>query len=192
MARPKSADKRSAILQAAIEVIADQGDSAPTAKIAKGAGVAEGTLFTYFGNKDELLSGLYLELKAELNSVMMKSFPREANVKVRLHHAWDKYVDWGTANPLKRKAMALLTVSERVNPAAKAEGAKAFVEVAATIDESIAQGALRDLPPDFVSALLGSMAETTMSFMSASKSKAEAGTYREAGFEAFWKAMAWE
>jgi AcrR family transcriptional regulator len=57
MARPLSEDKRTAILEAATEVVATLGLSAPTAKIAKGAGVAEGTLFTYFANKDELLTG---------------------------------------------------------------------------------------------------------------------------------------
>jgi AcrR family transcriptional regulator len=51
MARPRSEDKRNAILEAATEVVAEQGVSAPTARIAKRAGVAEGTLFTYFENK---------------------------------------------------------------------------------------------------------------------------------------------
>jgi hypothetical protein len=40
MARPRSEDKRNAILDAAIQVIAVEGVSAPTAKIAKMAGVA--------------------------------------------------------------------------------------------------------------------------------------------------------
>jgi len=56
MARPKSDDKRNAILAAAIEVVAEQGLAAPTAKIAKLAGVAEGSLFTYFATQDELLA----------------------------------------------------------------------------------------------------------------------------------------
>jgi AcrR family transcriptional regulator len=71
MARPLSEDKRTAILEAATEVVATLGLSAPTAKIAKGAGVAEGTLFTYFANKDELLNRLYQELKMDLRDAMM-------------------------------------------------------------------------------------------------------------------------
>ncbi len=59
MACPLSDDKRTAILEAATELVALLGVSAPTAKIAKCAGVAEGTLFTYFANKDELLNQLY-------------------------------------------------------------------------------------------------------------------------------------
>ncbi|HYS81455.1 MAG TPA: helix-turn-helix domain-containing protein, partial [Anaeromyxobacteraceae bacterium] len=63
MARPKSEDKRNALLAAATQVIAELGVSAPTARIAQVAGVAEGTLFTYFRTKDELLNELYLALK---------------------------------------------------------------------------------------------------------------------------------
>ncbi len=43
MARPRSEDKRNAILSAAIETLAELGVRASTSKIAKVAGVAEGT-----------------------------------------------------------------------------------------------------------------------------------------------------
>ena len=51
MARPRSEDKRNAILAAAVQVIARQGTSALTSQIAKIAGIAEGSLFTYFVSK---------------------------------------------------------------------------------------------------------------------------------------------
>lgn len=66
MARPKSEDKYNALLTAAITVCSVLGLEAPTSKIARTAGVAEGTLFTYFKTKDELLNQLYLELKKEM------------------------------------------------------------------------------------------------------------------------------
>jgi AcrR family transcriptional regulator len=56
MARVRSSEKRSAILQAAIREIAKVGLGAPTAKIARRAGVAAGRLFTCFANKRELLN----------------------------------------------------------------------------------------------------------------------------------------
>jgi AcrR family transcriptional regulator len=54
MSRPKSDDKREAILAAATSVFAEGGLSAPTSAISKVAGIAEGTLFTYFLTKDDL------------------------------------------------------------------------------------------------------------------------------------------
>ena len=77
MARSKSDDKREAILSAAISAFADGGLSAPTSAISKAAGVAEGTLFTYFPTKDDLLNALYRQIKLELAEVLMSGFARK-------------------------------------------------------------------------------------------------------------------
>ena len=187
MARPKSEDKRNAILAAA-EVVAEQGLGAPTARIAKLAGVAEGTLFTYFDNKDELLNQLYLDIKSELREVMMTTYPKQASVRDRAQHVWDKFVDWGVAQPQKRRAMAQLSVSERLTDCTRATGMQSFADINAMIQASVASGALRDQPPAFVSAIMAALAETAMDFIA--REPNNAGRYRKAGFEAFWHAIA--
>jgi Bacterial regulatory proteins, tetR family len=48
MARPRSEEKRNAIIDAATRVIVAQGLSAPIAAIAQEAGVSNGLLFVYF------------------------------------------------------------------------------------------------------------------------------------------------
>jgi AcrR family transcriptional regulator len=59
VARPKSDDKRNAILYAATRVFAERGlTAAPTSEISKQAGVAEGTLLTYFKTKDDLMNAV--------------------------------------------------------------------------------------------------------------------------------------
>lgn len=54
--RPKGDGKRSAILSAAIDLIATQGLSAPAMGMAKEAGIPNGSLFTYFPTKLVLLA----------------------------------------------------------------------------------------------------------------------------------------
>lgn len=188
MARPKSDDKRNAILAAAIEVIAEQGVSAPTAKIASLAGVAEGTLFTYFSNKDELLNQLYVGIKSELRDVMMSAYPKSKGVKTRVRHAWQMYVGWGIAWPLKRKVLGQLAVSDRITDQSKATGLAAFAEFTSMVEQNIDNGVLRNHPAEFVSAIMGTLAETTMDFMT--RFPQEADRYSESGFEAFWNAIA--
>jgi len=114
VARPKSEDKRNAILDAATRLFAERGlTAAPTSEISKQAGVAEGgTLFTYFTTKDDLINALYREIKLELADAMMSDFPRKKNVGTRMRHVWDRYVNWGIANPKQRKVLGQLTVSE--------------------------------------------------------------------------------
>ena len=98
MAKPKSEDKRNSILSAATRVFAERGLGAPTASITSAAGIAEGSLFTYFKTKDELINALYRELKLELADAIMSSFPRKQSVRHRLEHVWNGHVRWGVAN----------------------------------------------------------------------------------------------
>jgi AcrR family transcriptional regulator len=188
MARPRSEDKRNAILAAAAQVVAEQGVSATTARIAKAAGVAEGSLFTYFSNKDELLNQLYLALKAELRDAMMSDYPASAGIEDRSRHVWSGYVQWGVARPCQRKVLAQLSVSDRITAQSKAIGMQAFADAKQIIHESISRGFLRDLPAEFVSAIMGALAEVTMDFMAADPANAE--RYGNAGFETFWHAIA--
>src|SRR3981189_3369263 len=188
MARPLSEEKRTAILEAATEVVALLGVSAPTAKIAKGAGVAEGTLFTYFANKDELLNLLYLALTGDLPEAMMTGYPAGKSIIERSRHVWDRYIGWGSAYPLKRRAMRQLAVSDRITEESKKLIGDAFAEFDDMMRECAVGGAMRRQPPSFVSAIMSAIADTTMDFIA--REPAQAKRYTKAGFDAFWKAVA--
>ena len=188
MARPLSEDKRTAILDAATEVVAMLGISAPTAKIASGAGVAEGTLFTYFANKDELLNRLYLELKMDLRDAMMAGYPAGKSLIERMRHVWVRYVGWGSANPSKRKAVRQLAVSDRITEESKKLTGGAFAEFHTLMRECASSGALSHQPASFVAAIMSAIADTTMDFIA--REPAQAKRYTKAGFDAFWNAVA--
>jgi AcrR family transcriptional regulator len=188
MARPKSEDKRNAILAAAIEVIAERGlAAAPTAAISRLAGVAEGTLFTYFGTKECLVNELYRAIKHELAVTSMSGFPDELDVREQLRHVWDVYVDWGVANPSARRALAQLQVSGALTADTLAAGQAPFVRLQASVRTAMAQDRLRVLPEAFVSAVMLSLAETTMAAMSAHPEAA--AEYRSWGFDMLWSAI---
>ncbi|WP_242110283.1 TetR/AcrR family transcriptional regulator [Luteimonas aquatica] len=189
MARPRSEDKRNAILAAATEVFAGHGLSAPTVRIAREAKVAEGTLFTYFRTKDELLNQLYLALKLEMRETMMAAYPHRAGIRERLHHLWCQYVGWGMAQPDKRKVMLQLAMSAAIDERSRAISTEAFAEVGALLQESMRSGLLRDgLPAEFVPAILGALAEMTMDLILRAPDQAEGHT--RIGFEACWNAIA--
>src|ERR1700723_2195976 len=116
MSRPKSDEKRNAILEAATRVIVTQGLSAPTAGIAKEAGVANGSLFTYFETKKDLFNALYLELKDEVASAAMKGLPGDADIRKQFFHVWKNWTNWAIAYPEKRRALAQLGVSDEITP----------------------------------------------------------------------------
>src|ERR1700721_3194699 len=115
MPRPRSDEKRRSILQAATRVIVMQGLSAPTMVIAKEAGVANGSLFTYFATKTELFNQLFLELKMEL-ATGAGNLPVDAEVREQFFHLWKKGMNWAISNPEKRRALAQLSVSDEITP----------------------------------------------------------------------------
>ena len=59
-------------MEAATRVIVTEGLRAPTATIAREAGVSSGSLFTYFDTKAELLNQLYLELKTGMAAAALE------------------------------------------------------------------------------------------------------------------------
>jgi len=186
VARPKSEDKRNAILDAATRLFAERGlTAAPTSEISKQAGVAEGTLFTYFETKDDLINALYRELKLELADAIMSDFPRKKNVRTRLRHIWDRYVNWGIANPRQRKVLAQLQVSEVLTKESKDATGAPFVEFQIMIRDAIEQRIFRnDLPAELISKSLATLVEATIDLTVSKPSKAN--KYRDSGFQMFW------
>lgn len=185
MARPKSEDKRKAILAAAVQVFAESGLSAATLAVSRAAGVAEGTLFTYFRTKDELLNAVYREIKQELAVVMMSGFPRKKSVRMRLKHVWDCFVDWGVANPAKRRVLAMLEVSDVLTVESKVAGAAPFAEIKPMVQEAIDQRIMsRGIPEELIGGTMQALASMTMDLMVAKKKTAE--MFREKGFEVLW------
>jgi AcrR family transcriptional regulator len=186
VARPKSEDKRNAILDAATCLFAERGlTAAPTSEISKLAGVAEGTLFTYFETKDDLINALYREIKLELADAMMSDFPRKKNVRIRLRHVWDRYVSWGIANPNQRKVLAQLTVSEVLTNESRGAGSAPFVEFQNMIRDAVEQQVFRnDVPVELISKSLAALVEATIDLTVLNRSKAK--QYRDSGFQMFW------
>lgn len=107
MARPKSEDKKQALLEAATAAFAQSGIAASTSAIARSAGVAEGTLFRYFATKDELLNELYLAIKLRLVRTMIAGLdPDEKRPKENARNIWNSYIDWGGATRWSTKRSA--------------------------------------------------------------------------------------
>ena len=178
MSRPKSDEKRSALLQAATRIIVTQGLSAPTAAIAKEAGVANGSLFTYFETKTDLFNQLYLELKAEMAAAALKDLRAGAEPREQLAHIWQRWMTWAVSFPDKRRALAQLNVSEH----------KTMAGVARLLGDIRTSGPMQKAPMGFVLAIMNSIAEATIDMMS--QDTAHARKRCNEGFDALWRAVA--
>lgn len=184
MARPRSDDKRSAVLAAGVRVFAGQGLSAPTAQIARESGVSNGTLFVYFPTKADLLNQLYVELKAEMGAATLLGM-KTGSLREQCASMWTNWLNWSATFPEKRRVLALLEVEAAVTAASRTVGHQAMSPIAQLLDQVRQQGPMRDMPLGFVVGLMTSLADATIDFMIREPARAE--RFRAEGFEALWR-----
>ncbi|CAH6635252.1 MULTISPECIES: TetR/AcrR family transcriptional regulator [Pseudocitrobacter] len=190
MARPKSEDKKQALLDAATVAFAQSGIAASTALIARNAGVAEGTLFRYFATKDDLLNALYLHLKYDLCQAMIAGLSNSEAPKEVIHSIWNSYIDWGVRNPVGNRAMRRMSMSEKITEETKLQVKEMFPELNRLCQRSVRPVYLSGEFETFGDALFLSLAEATIEF--ASQQPARADKLKALGFEAMWRALAEE
>lgn len=186
MARPKSDKKREAILEAAMAVFAERGiGHAPTSAISTAAGVAEGTLFTYFKTKDELINELYRELRKEMDREMT-DYPFTADARTRLRYVWDRYLSLAMRFPKRLKVMQQLRASGRLLKDAEAPN-MAIMELLHTTREAAEVGGLHNASAEFLVLMFRAQAEATVEFIGAHRDlEAES---RELGFKLVWRGL---
>jgi len=185
MPRPKSDEKRTAILKAAISFIVAHGLSAPTAGIAKEAGVANGSLFTYFKTKTDLFNQLYLEIKAELAFATMKDMRHDVEVREQYFHVWGNWMKWSVSNLEKRAVLAQLNVSEELTAETRMAGHKTMAPMAELLQRVVANGPMKKVPMSFVVALMNATAEATIDTMRQDPTRAK--RHCATGFDALWR-----
>jgi AcrR family transcriptional regulator len=188
MARPRSDDKRNAIMSAATRIIAAQGLGAATAAIAKEAQVSNGSLFTYFGTKADLFNQLYVALKTELAVAAMDGVPKAGNTREQTLHMWSNWLHWLAASPEKRRTIAQLNLSDDISADSRQTTHLAMTGVAVLLERSRLEGAMHDAPLPLVVSLMSAIADTTVDFMIDDPANAE--MYCMTALDAAWRMLA--
>jgi AcrR family transcriptional regulator len=186
LARPRSDNKRKALLEAAMGLFAERGiGHAPTSAISSAAGVAEGTLFTYFKTKDELLNELYRELRKELDRELV-DYPFTADAHTRLRFIWDRYLSLAMKHPKRLRVLQQLRTSGRLPKDAEAPN-MAIMELLHTTKEAAQKGGIPHASAEFLVLLFRAQADATVEFIGAHRE--QEAVSRELGFELIWRGL---
>lgn len=93
-------DKRSAILDAALELFVERGfHGTAVPLIAERAKVGAGTIYRYFANKEALVNELYREWKSAISTFVLRDFPAKATPREQFAHAWKQMCTFVDAHP---------------------------------------------------------------------------------------------
>lgn len=152
VARPKE-HKPETILAAALTLFKEDGVSVSTARIAKAAGVSNGTLFNYFPTKQELIDALYVSIKSGLGEAVGALDAGEP-IQDRMRQVWDRWIDWAARNQDAHHVVTLLHQSGLASAEAQAAGEGALLGSIDLLDEAMSAGMLVDLPIEYLGALI--------------------------------------
>lgn len=189
MARPRNEERRLAILSAATHIIASHGiGAASTAVIAKEAGVSNGSLFTYFDTKTQLLNELFVALKTEMAEAAVAELPARSEAREQVRHMWEHWARWATGNPAKRRVLAQLQVLDDITAESHQQVGLASAGIAQLLERARAAGPVRDVPLGFVLTLANALAEAAIDEMIRDPDRARANA--DTAFEALWRVLA--
>jgi AcrR family transcriptional regulator len=82
-------DKREAILQAMLELVAERGfHDAPMSLVARRAGTSAGIIYHYFPSKDDLIRALYLHVKAKVGRFLIEGQVADMPAEQAFKRVW--------------------------------------------------------------------------------------------------------
>lgn len=99
-ARPAVPDKYEAILTAALHVFGERGfHGASVPDVASRAGVAAGTIYTYFPSKEALVNTLFRKWKTAIAQRVYTEFPAQASPREQFDTMWRAMASFALENP---------------------------------------------------------------------------------------------
>lgn len=191
----KKSTKRDALLNSALTLFSEQGIHATsTASIAKHAGVANGTLFHHFENKQALVAALYIEIKQQLAAkLVINDTLADLSLKQQVANLWHKALTWAINHP-KQLLYFQQVVTERALP--QKQRLDAMKQELSILEMLITYGQTNGLIVDFPLDLLLDHCQSQMIasglFFINNPQLVNNKSYQNNAFELFWRAIAIE
>ena len=137
-------NKRNKILKATLKLITINGfHGTPVSMIAKEAGVGAGTIYRYFGKKEDIINELYANVQCGLHEETLKNVPEGVSVKDEFFIKWRNILMYFLDNPYEAKFIEQYSASPYINPSAIEENNRRNMHLRKLIDRGIKNGQIR-------------------------------------------------
>jgi len=150
-------DKQKELLAAALKLFVENGfHGTPTSKIAKEAGVANGTLFHYYPTKDDLIVSLYIFIKMEMAAFVESQTTPGGDFKTRFKNQFTHAMHWAIDHPDEfqyiQQFYASPFATQLQSEVLQQQLEKTCIEIQQAIDAKV----IKDLPVDYIFTLISS------------------------------------
>lgn len=150
-------DKEKEILASALKLFVEFGfHGTPTSKIARDAGVANGTLFHYFKTKEDLIVALYNRTKADLNAYLLAKQDENDPLEVRMKSIYAASLEWGLDHKPEFYFIQQFHFSPHAAKVSDEDKEKQMRLHAGLMQQAAEKNIFKSLPPALIGSLLGS------------------------------------
>ncbi|MDW7731966.1 MAG: TetR/AcrR family transcriptional regulator [Methanolobus sp.] len=188
--KEKIEDKKKALMEAALKLFTERGfHGTSTAQISKEAGVATGTLFNYFPTKEDLINGLYFEVKGQLSRSMGKDIQTQNTFQDKLRKMWYNLIEWGLNNREDFLFVGQFCSSPYITNYTREVVMKEYVFLHDLVKEGVENGDIRDYSEELVIAMFYQSSRTVVNFILDSEIQ-DKDKVIEDGFQIIWEGLA--
>ena len=183
-------DKREKILKAALQLFNQYGfDNTPTARITKEAGVATGTLFNYFKNKEELINVLYLTCKESLTRRLSAGLEQETTFRSKLKRIYINYIGWSLDHTDEFLFFQQFCNASCIGETTRKAGLSKFNNIMELISEGIEQEIIKNVNLEYMSNLLMGILNANTYYFIDHPSLAGDEVFIETSFNFLWDSI---
>jgi AcrR family transcriptional regulator len=137
------ADKKQAILNATLDLIAEHGfHGTSVSMIVKASKVSTGIVYHYFESKDDIIAALYWELKREFGRLILRDLNFDDDWQGRIRQLWFNAFRYFATHPREIRFLEQYDNS----PYAREPINDVMQRLQTMIEEDIAQGRIKALP----------------------------------------------
>jgi AcrR family transcriptional regulator len=150
-------NKKELIINAALNLFVENGfHGTATSKIAKEAGVANGTLFHHYKTKDELILALYLDINTRLTEYIQTNASKDKSFELTFKSLFTNTLEWAQEHPQEFYFIQQFHNSPFLSLVSREELMRQTKPHLEMIDDGIKNKVLKPLPSEFLLSLINS------------------------------------
>ncbi|GAB5388125.1 MAG: hypothetical protein Alpg2KO_10930 [Alphaproteobacteria bacterium] len=185
-------EMQSHIIETSIHLIAAEGLGVSTARIAREAGISNGSLFNAFPTKIDLISQVYLAIRRQMADAIMdrQAFEDGADLQQATRAMWDAAVDWILANRDAFHTLNLLKSARTLPQDVTGDVQHLFSPAFAAFQRAMDAGQMQNIPLPLVGEMANAQLYAISEYLELNNiPPSDVPKASEACFNAFWRGL---